>query len=110
MLFAIALRSAVGIAFAGAGFLHLTLDFPLHHDDGRSHFWPVSDWIFESPVSYWDPNTHGGIFSVFEIALCIALLTLLWRRFSGNFARSATLLVGLLQVAPALVFGLMLGE
>ena len=47
------------IAFAGAGFIHLCLDFPLHHDDGRAHFWPLSHWIYESPLSYWDRG-HGA--------------------------------------------------
>ena len=37
--------------------VHLLGDFPLHHDDGRAHFWPFSDWIFQSPLSYWDVTT-----------------------------------------------------
>jgi len=59
-------RSKIGIAFFGAGLFHILLDFPLHHDDGRAHFWPFSDWIFESPVSYWDPHAHGHIMSAIE--------------------------------------------
>ena len=45
-------RSPVVIALCGAALLHLVLDFGLHHDDGRAHFWPISNWIFASPVSY----------------------------------------------------------
>ncbi len=48
------------IAFCAAALLHIALDFPLHHDDGRPHFWPVSDWVFASPISYWDPR-HGSL-------------------------------------------------
>jgi len=55
----LALKAPTVIALSGAGLLHLLLDFPLHHDDGRAHFWPFSDWIFESPVSYWDPSHFG---------------------------------------------------
>jgi len=68
------------IAFAGAGVLHLAADFLLHHDDGRRHFWPLSDWVFESPLSYWDSGHHalwvGPVLAVIS-ALCVLLL---WRR------------------------------
>jgi len=55
----------------------LFLDFPLHHDDGRPHFWPLSCSVYESPVSFWG-RTHGteipaliaaGVASVAPIAL-----------------------------------------
>ncbi len=53
-LLAVALRRgwSVLIAFAGAGLLHLALDFPLHTHDARMHFWPLSTWVFESTLSY----------------------------------------------------------
>jgi len=65
-------------ALAGAALLHIALDFPLHHDDGRPHFWPVSAWVFESPVSYWD-RAHGAswvapIEGVLALACGIVLL------------------------------------
>lgn len=104
---ALVLRSAIGIAFAGAGFLHISLDFPLHHDDGRAHFWPVSDWVFESPVSYWDPAAYGNIVSVIEITICAVLLLILWRRFSGKLARTMITLTATAQILPAVIFGLM---
>lgn len=47
-------------ALTGAALLHIALDFPLHHDDGRPHFWPLSGWVFESPISYWD-RRHGAM-------------------------------------------------
>lgn len=31
------------IALCGAALLHLLIDFPLHHDDGRAHFLPLTD-------------------------------------------------------------------
>lgn len=57
------------MALCGAALLHLALDLPLHHDDGRAHFWPVSNWIFESPVSYWDHRHHAAIVGPMELAL-----------------------------------------
>ena len=66
--------------FAAAGLLHLALDFPLHTHDARQHFWPVTDWVFHSPVSYWDRSAHAGIVGPVEFALSlVSALILLWR-------------------------------
>ena len=69
---------AWAVAFAGAGLLHLALDFPLHHDDGRAHFWPLSSWIFESPVSYWDERHGAAWVAPVEAALAVAAAVRLW--------------------------------
>lgn len=74
---------------------HIALDLPLHAGDAHAHFWPFSDWRFESPVSYWNPRHHGEIFRFVEIALALVLVTLLWRRFAGYGVR-ALLIVSLL--------------
>lgn len=37
------LRKPALVALSGAALLHIALDLPLHHDDGRPHFWPLSD-------------------------------------------------------------------
>ena len=60
--------------------LHTLGDLPVHHDDGHRHFFPFSDWRFESPVSYWDSNHHGDWFSVFEISLVVLLGAFLYVR------------------------------
>lgn len=95
-------------ALGGAGFLHLCFDFPLHHDDARQHFWPISDWIFQSPFSYWDSNHHGDLISLLEIGLCVALLIVLWRRFHSRFARGVIIVIALLQITPGIIFNLLL--
>lgn len=83
-------------AFAGAALLHLALDFPLHHDDGRPHFWPFTDWVFESPISYWDSARNAGVIAPLEGLACLALVVLLWRRFTRWRPRLLfTLLLGL---------------
>lgn len=98
-LLAVALwaKRPVLVAFAGAALLHIALDFPLHHDDGRPHFWPLTDWVYASPVSYWDTNHHAGVFAPLEAALCGILLVILWRRFAEWPARGAILLAGAAQ-------------
>ncbi len=76
-------KSGWAIAVCGAAILHIALDFPLHHDDGRPHFWPVTWWVFESPVSYWD-RRHGAMWvAPVEAALVVASAFLIWRRRPG---------------------------
>ena len=95
--------------FAGAGLLHLAFDFPLHHDDGRAHFWPLTRWVFESPVSYWDPRHFGYIVGALEYLLALALLVVLWRRFASWGVRSVLAVAAILPLAPWVIFGLMFG-
>ena len=71
------------IAFAGAALLHIALDFPLHAGDGRPHFWPLSNWVFDSPVSYWDRGHHAAWVGPAELALCTLFVILLWRRIGA---------------------------
>jgi hypothetical protein len=103
----LALRSRVLIAFAGAGLLHLVFDFALHHDDARRHFWPITDFVFTSPVSYWDPRHFGNIFGPLEIAVSLLLCVVLWRRFKGWFGRSLIVAAALAEMLPGLMFMMM---
>lgn len=71
---------------------HCALDLPLHREDGHGHFWPLSDWHFVSPVSYWDPRHHGRWGALLEVAATVAATLRLWPRYRGALARG--LLVG----------------
>jgi len=104
---ALSLRSAWAVALCGAALLHLGLDFLLHHDDGRAHFWPISNWIFASPVSYWDPNHYGGIVGFIEITISVALCIWLWGRFVGKWMRGLIVALALMEAAPAIIFSIM---
>lgn len=79
--------------------LHALSDLPLHNDDAHRHLWPLSDWRFASPVSYWDPAHHGLWASLAEIALMVAGTIWLWRFYRDRRAR---LLIGLLGAGYAL--------
>ena len=85
------------IAFASAGLAHLALDFPLHTHDARQHFWPVSDWVFHSPFSYWDSRAHAGVIGPMEYGLAIACAVLLFRKFKHLGIRIATLVFFAMQ-------------
>ncbi len=104
------LRKAWVVALAGAAILHLLLDFPLHHDDGRAHFWPITNWIFHSPVSYWDPAHFGQWVGALEIVVCLAAGVYIWRRFTEMWVRAVTALLVLAEFAPVIAFALMFGQ
>ncbi len=57
------------LLFALAALMHIALDLPLHREDAHAHFWPLSDWKFISPVSYWDNRYHAAKVFPFEMAL-----------------------------------------
>jgi hypothetical protein len=102
--FALATRSAWAVALCGAALVHLGLDFLLHHDDGRAPFWPISNWVFQSPVSYWDRNHHAGIVVPIEIGLSLVLCGVLWRRYVGWPMRGLIVALGVMQAAPVFVW------
>jgi len=81
------------MVFAVAALLHVLTDLPLHHDDGHPHFWPLTNWIYRSPVSYWDPAHYGRIWSLVEIGLALSLIIILWRRFQVLLTRCVLFLV-----------------
>ena len=72
-----------GLAMA----LHILLDFPLHADDAHRHFWPITDWRFISPVSYWDPSANGRWGILVEFSVVAAGSFFLWRRFPSLWLR-----------------------
>ena len=97
----LALRRAWVMALAGGALLHIGLDFPLHHDDGRAHFWPLTDWIFESPVSYWDPAHFGSLLTPIEILVSWGVCGWMILRFNSWYMRALIGLFALLQVPVA---------
>jgi hypothetical protein len=110
LLLAVALwRSHVLWAtFAASGLLHLACDIALHNEDARRHFWPVTDWVFRSPISYWDKNRHGDVIGLMEMLLVGVLTLVLWRRFSSVTVRLTVLAIAALELLPGLLFGVIL--
>ncbi|NES65696.1 MAG: hypothetical protein F6K24_10730 [Okeania sp. SIO2D1] len=56
--------------------LHSLFDLPVHNNDAHRHFFPLSNYRFISPISYWDPKHYGGIVALIEILL--VFLATLW--------------------------------
>ncbi len=83
--------------FAASLALHSLTDLPLHTYDGHRHFFPFSDWRFQSPVSYWDPRHFGHLISNLE-AIMVGAGCLLY-----GF-RKRTIQHGLVAAALALAY------
>ena len=95
--------------FALAALVHIAGDLPVHVKDAHRHFWPISDWKFISPVSYWDPDHHGRLFMLFEMLLGILMVAVLFRRFKNWFVRIPLVIILTAYVAVPLYFILQLG-
>ncbi|WP_419938960.1 hypothetical protein [Candidatus Palauibacter sp.] len=70
--------------FVASMILHALGDLPLHREDAHRHFFPVSDWRFTSPVSYWDPAHYGGYAAAGEVVLVLAVSVFLFRAYRGR--------------------------
>ncbi|MEM1388495.1 MAG: cobalamin biosynthesis protein CobQ [Pseudomonadota bacterium] len=81
-------RRPLVVAFTAAALLHLALDFPLHNDDARMHFWPLTDWKFESPISYWNGAQGGQWVGALEASASCVCAAILWRRLDALWIRA----------------------
>jgi hypothetical protein len=55
--------------------LHTAIDILTHYDDGPVLFFPLNwTYRFSAPVSYWDPDHGGRIFSPLEHLLVLVML------------------------------------
>ncbi len=59
---------------------HTVVDFLTHVDDLRPLFWPLSDWRWASPVSYYNPRYYGREFMLVSPASMLVIMTVLLRR------------------------------
>ncbi len=95
------LHAHVFIAFTAAALLHLAFDFPLHTHDARQHFWPVTNWVFESPFSYWDNSAHAGVVSPVALSLSAGALVLIWRSTKAIWLRVLTAALFVMEFASS---------
>jgi len=69
------------LVFALAALIHMATDLPVHAHDAYRHFWPLSDWRFYSPFSYYESDKHATWVSALETLLALGAIVILWRRF-----------------------------
>src|SRR5439155_24072487 len=46
---------------------HNVVDFFTHHAEAHAHFYPLSDWRFQSPVSYYERDHHARVYMTAEV-------------------------------------------
>ena len=95
------------VIFSASAFIHACVDFLVHREDAHMSFWPISNYKFMSPVSYYDPAHYGRPFSLFEAALGVLMVIVLMRRFENKWARIglAILIVPYVAVPAFFIFG-----
>lgn len=86
--------------------IHCGCDFFLHNDDAHHHFFPLSDFAFESPVSYWDPAHYGHIAAPIEVFATLAVSVYLFRRLHTPASRWVLVAVNLFSLVAHSVFTL----
>lgn len=84
--------------FGLAGVLHAVIDFCVHVEDAYPHFWPLSDWRFESPVSYWDPAHFGNVVGTVDIMIVLGLLYFLYKASTRRSSRSVVIVLALFYI------------
>lgn len=75
------------LVFALAALIHMATDLPVHNHDAYRHFWPLSDWRFFSPFSYYEADHHAGVVSLIETFIAFASIFVLWRRFPKRWVK-----------------------
>lgn len=74
--------------------IHVLLDLPVHREDAHHHFYPLSDWAFFSPISYWDPCHYGSFVTAIEVViLALGCGWILWRFKSALMRATAVVLL-----------------
>ena len=87
------------LVFFASMLLHVLCDLPLHHDDGHRHFWPLLDWRFESPVSYWDANHYGRPAAIAELALFVVCYVWSFRKQRRWTVRTGLTLLAMVHLS-----------
>jgi len=92
------------MVFSFAALIHMATDIPVHGHDAYRHFWPLSDWRFFSPISYYEQDLHGAWVSLIEAFIAIACIIVLWRRFPKLWVKIVLGLLAFLYVVLQVIF------
>jgi len=77
-------RRRILLWFLLGWFGHTIADSLTHVDDTRPLLWPVTDWKWSSPVSYYNPLYHGQAFFMVNHGLMLLIVSwLLIKRIMG---------------------------
>ena len=85
----------VGIVLGISMVCHSLLDLPVHHDDAHRHFFPLSNYRFISPFSYWDTNHYGRIVAFVEMALVIIVNPIVFGLLNSPWTKGIVIAIDL---------------
>ena len=94
------------LVFALAALIHMATDLPVHGHDAYRHFWPLSDWRFYSPFSYYEQDLHSAWVSLVEAFIAFASIFVLWRRFPKLWVKIILGILAVLYIAMQVIFRL----
>lgn len=92
--------------FGIAALIHMATDLAVHGHDAYRHFWPLSDWRFYSPISYYEADLHGRWVSLVETFLAFICMAVLWKRFPAKWVKAVLVLLAILYIAMQIIFNL----
>jgi hypothetical protein len=95
---ALAAGSMIFAAFFASVLLHAAADLPVHAEDAHRHFFPFSNYRFESPISYWDVRRHGKVVALVEMLIVFAASVVLWGWYVELWSRALVVLVDIWYV------------
>lgn len=95
--------------FSLANLLHFIEDFFLHNDDAHAHFFPLSSYTFQSPLSYWDPKNFGVIIAIIENVIILVLSVLLWKYFKKLSWKIILVIANLMNISGYVMWYLIFG-
>jgi len=78
--------------FCLANLLHFVGDFFVHQEDAHAHFFPLSNYKFMSPISYWDRSSGGTTFSIIEAMVILVISIYLFKHIKTWWGKA--LLIG----------------
>ena len=92
--------------FGVAALIHMATDLPVHGHDAYKHFWPLSEWRFYSPISYYEADLHGAWVSLVEMLIAFVSIFILWKRFPKLWVKTVLGILAFLYITMQVVFRL----
>ncbi len=83
---------------------HCLLDLPVHNDDAHRHFFPLSNYRFISPFSYWDINHYGKWVAGLELLLVLWANPLVLNLLKSPLSKGIVILIDFIYVFAYLRF------
>jgi hypothetical protein len=74
---------------------HSLLDLPVHHDDAHRHFFPLSNYRWISPFSYWDTNHYGKTVALIEMILVLGVNPLVFSWLHSPWTKGMVIAIDL---------------